>query len=303
MMFGEYGAWLNPVDEDAARIEYATEAEELGYGTVWLGLGQRDESGLRLVERVLDATRRVTVATAIVNMWTNDPTALAASFRRLQDRHPGRFLLGVGVGHPESIAGFRSPYERMTSFLDALDAGGVPDDRRVLAALGPRALRLAAGRAAGSHPYLTVPAHTGEARRVLGPGPLLAPAQTVVVEPDPVLARERGRAFVRDPYLRRSNYVNNLLRHGYHESDVADGGSDRLIDELIPHGNPETVIAGLGAHLAAGADHVAIQVLGAPGEGPMPGLRALAKNLALPSNAPAKPEDSPPKHDTERRLS
>ncbi|HEY4452967.1 MAG TPA: TIGR03620 family F420-dependent LLM class oxidoreductase [Pseudonocardiaceae bacterium] len=279
MTLGTYGAWLSPVDDDAARIKYAAEAEDLGYGTVWLGLGQRDEGGLRLVEQVLDATSRVTVATAIVNMWTNDPTALAASFSRLRDRHPGRFLLGVGVGHPESIAGFRSPYERMASFLDALDAGGVPADRRVLAALGPRALRLAADRAAGTHPYLTVPAHTREARRVLGSGPVLAPEQTVVVEPDSVLARERGRAFVRDPYLRRSNYVNNLLRHGYAEIDVADGGSDRLIDELIPHGNPETVAAALGAQLAAGADHVAIQVLPAAGEGPMPGLRVLARQL------------------------
>jgi probable F420-dependent oxidoreductase len=299
MRLGRYGAWLNPVDDDATRIEYAIEAEALGYGAVWLGLGQRDESELHLVERVLDATREVVVATAIVNMWTNDPTALAASFCRVRDRHPGRFLLGVGVGHPESIAGFRSPYERMATFLDALDAGGVPDDRRVLAALGPRALRLAADRAAGSHPYLTVPAHTREARRLLGSGPLLAPEQTVVVEPDPVQARARGRAFVRDPYLGRSNYVNNLLRNGYGEADVADGGSDRLIDDLVPHGSPETVAAGLGAHLAAGADHVAIQVLPATGEGPMPGLRALAKEMGLPgTNPPVKLEDGRSLYDT-----
>nr|WP_236794843.1 TIGR03620 family F420-dependent LLM class oxidoreductase [Amycolatopsis sp. GM8] len=276
---GRYGAWLHPLDGDAARIEYAVEAEDLGYGTVWLGLGQRDESDLRLAERVLDATRHVVVGTAIVNMWTNDPATLARSYRRLEARHPGRFLLGAGVGHPESIAGYRSPYQRMESFLDTLDAGGVPGDRRVLAALGPRALRLAGARAAGSHPYLTVPAHTRTARRLLGPGPLLAPEQTVVVDPDPVEARRRGRAFVGDPYLRLSNYVNNLLRHGYDETDIVDGGSDRLIDTLIPHGTPDTVAAALAAHLAAGADHVAVQVLPAPGEGPMPGLRALAHRL------------------------
>jgi probable F420-dependent oxidoreductase len=167
LSLGRYGAWLNPVDDDAARIGYAIEAEALGYGTVWLGLGQRDESDLRLVERVLDATSHVVVATAIINMWTNDPAAIATSYGRLQDRHPGRFLLGAGVGHPESITGYRSPYQRMESFLDALDVGGMPDSRRVLAALGPRALRLAADRAAGSHPYLTVPAHTRTARRLL----------------------------------------------------------------------------------------------------------------------------------------
>jgi len=279
IMLGQYGAWLNPADDDAARVEYAIDAEDLGYGTVWLGLGQRDESDLGLVERVLGATSRVVVATAIVNMWTNDPATLARSYRRLQDRHPERFLLGAGVGHPESIAGYRSPYQRMESFLDALDAGGVPDDRRVLAALGPRALRLAAGRSAGTHPYLTVPAHTRTARRVLGPGPLLAPEQTVVVDADPVEARRQGRAFVRDPYLRRSNYVNNLLRHGYAETDVMGGGSDRLIDDLVVHGTTETVAAGLAAHLAAGADHVAVQVLPTPGQGPMPALRALAHRM------------------------
>lgn len=216
---GTYGAWLNPVDDDACRIGYAAEAEQLGYGTVWLGLGQRDESDLRLVEQVLDA-------------------------------------------------------------------GGVPNQRCVLAALGPRALRLAAARGAGSHPYLTVPAHTREARRLLGPGPLLAPEQTVVVEPDPVEARGRGRAFVDDPYLRRSNHVNNLLRHGYEEVDVANGGSDRLIDDLVPHGGPDAVAAAVRAQLAAGADHVAIQVLPAPGDGPMPGLRAIAGEMGLPGTIP-----------------
>ena len=276
MRLGRYGAWLNPVDDDAARIKHAVEAERLGYGTVWLGLGVRDESELRLVEQVLDATSDVVVATAIINMWNNDPATLAASYLRLEDRHPGRFLLGAGVGHPEANAGYSSPYQRMVSFLDVLDAGGVPDDRRILAALGPRSLRLAADRAVGSHPYLIVPAHTRAARAVLGSGPLLAPEHTVVVDTDSVEARRRVRAFVREPYLRMSNYVNNLLRHGYDATDVEGMGSDRLIDDLVLHGTPDTVAAGLDAHLAAGADHVAIQVLPARGEGPMPGLRALA---------------------------
>nr|WP_211771837.1 LLM class F420-dependent oxidoreductase [Kutzneria sp. CA-103260] len=279
MSLGRYGAWLNPVYDDPSRIDHAVEAEALGYGTVWLGLGQRDESGLRLVEQVLDATGHVVVATAIVNMWTNDPAALASSYHRVQARHPDRFLLGIGLGHPESIAGYRSPHQRMESFLDTLDAEGLPGDRRILAALGPRTLRLAVDRSVGSHPYLTVPAHTLAARRLLGPSPLLAPEQTVVVDTDPAEARRRGREFVSDPYLRRSNYVNNLLRHGYDESDVAGGGSDRLIDGLVPHGTPETVAAALAGHLDAGADHVAVQVLPRPGEGPMPGLRALASQL------------------------
>jgi probable F420-dependent oxidoreductase len=278
---GRHGAWLNPIDDDTARTEYAVEAEALGYGTVWLGLGTRDESDLRLAERVLDATKHIVVATAIVNMWTNDPVTLAGSYHRLQQRHPDRFLLGIGVGHPESITGYSSPYQRMTSFLDALDAEHVPSDRRILAALGPRALRLAAERAAGSHPYLAVPAHTRDARQLLGPG-LLAPEQTVVVEADADEARRRARAFLREPYLRLSNYVNNLLRHGYGQADVTDGGSDRLVDDLVPHGDPAAVAAKVDAQLAAGADHVGIQVLPAPGQGPMPGLRALATQLVTP---------------------
>nr|WP_116176440.1 TIGR03620 family F420-dependent LLM class oxidoreductase [Kutzneria buriramensis] len=279
MALGRYGAWLHPVYDDSSRIEQAVEAEALGYGAVWLGLGQRDVSDLRLVERVLDATSHVTVATAIVNMWTNDPVALAASYHRLSPAHRDRLLLGIGLGHPESTTGYRSPRRRMESFLDTLDAEGLPAAHRILAALGPRTLRLAAGRAAGSHPYLTVPAHTRAARRLLGPGPLLAPEQTVVVDADPPEGRRRGRDFVAEPYLRLSNYVNNLLRHGYAEADVTGDGSDRLIDDLVPHGTPEAVAAALDRHLDAGADHVAIQVLPRPGDGPMPALRALAGRI------------------------
>jgi probable F420-dependent oxidoreductase len=276
---GLFGAWLHPSFDDPARVTLAAEAEQLGYQTVWLGLGRRDASDLRLAERILDATEHVTVATGIVNMWTNDAALVARSFHRLEDRHPGRFLLGVGVGHPESVADYRSPYASMVAYIDSLDAAGVPADRRVLAALGPKALRLSAERTAGTHPYLTVPAHTRAAREILGQGPLLAPEHKVVVTRDATRARDIGRAFVADPYLRLSNYTNNLLRLGYTPDDIADGGSDRLIDDLVLHGEPEAIAAGLHAHLSAGADHVAIQVLTEPGGSPMPGLRNLAAAL------------------------
>ena len=276
---GTFGAWLNPKYDDAARIDFAAEAEALGYGTVWLGLGQRDLGEFELVERVLDNTGQIVVATAIVNMWTNDPAMVAESYGRIQARYPDRFLLGLGVGHPESVAGYRSPYQMMVSYLDTLDTAGVPADRRILAALGPRTLRLAADRAAGSHPYLTVPAHTRAARRELGPEPLLAPEHAAVISGDEQQARSIGRDFVSDPYLRRSNYVNNLRRHGYSADDVADGGSDRLIDDLVPNGAPEAIAARLGEHLEAGADHVAVQILHEPAQSPMPGYRALSKPL------------------------
>lgn len=279
MRLGSFGAWLNPVYADDERVEFAAEAEGLGYGTVWLGLGQRDESDLRLVSRVLDATTHVVVGTAIINMWTNDPVRLAASFTRAEERHPGRLLLGIGIGHPESISQFTSPYDALASFLDSLDAEGVPAGRRVLASLGPRGLRLAAARAAGSHPYLTVPEHTRRARSILGDGPLLAPEQTVVLQEDPERARAAGRDFIADPYLRRSNYTSTMRRYGFDEADVAGRGSDRLIDALARHGTAETVARDLRLHLDAGADHVAVQALPLDGEGPMPALRALAPLL------------------------
>lgn len=276
---GTIGAWLNPVHGDGARLRYAVEAEALGYGTVWLGLGVAPVPELELVERVLDATETVTVATAIVNMWTNDAAEIARSYQRIAAKHPDRFLLGVGVGHPEAVKTYQRPIDKIVEYLDGLDAGGVPAERRVLAALGPKALALAADRAAGSHPYLTVPEHTHRARAALGPDRLLVPEQTVVVETDPAAARAIARPFLRTPYLSLRNYVNNLLSLGFTEADVAGGGSDRLVDALVPHGTPAEIGASVLRHVEAGADHVGIQVLAAPGADPMPGYRALAEVL------------------------
>lgn len=280
---GSFGAWFNPAFDDDSRVRFTVEAEALGYGTAWLGMGRRADPDLTLVQRALDASGSIVVATAIVNMWANDPAVTAAVYRRIVDRHPGRFLLGVGIGHPESIGRYALPYDTMVSYLDALDAGGVPAQGRVLAALGPRALRLARDRTAGTHPYLVVPDHTRWAREHLGPGPLLAPEQAVVLDTDRDRARRTARDFVAGPYLQRRNYVANLLRHGFGPDDVAGRGSDRLIDNLVLHGGPESVRSGLQAHLDAGADHVGIQVVTGSGADPMPAYRALAAVLPVGS--------------------
>jgi len=161
----------------------------------------------------------------------------------------------------------------------ALDAGGVPPDRRILAALGPRTLRLAVERTLGTHPYLVVPDHTRAARQMVGPGVVIAPEHKVVLDTDPDRARAIGRAFVSDPYLKLSNYTSNLRRYGYTEADIDGGGSDRLIDALVLHGSPDVIAAGLCSHLDAGADHVAIQVLTVNGNDPIPGYRQLARVL------------------------
>jgi probable F420-dependent oxidoreductase len=276
---GRLGAWLHPGYGDVARTEFAVEAEALDYSAVWLGLGTASVADLSAVEKILAATESIVVATAIVNMWTNDPQAVAASYRRLASTYGDRFLLGIGIGHPEAVATYRKPYATMVEYLDQLDAGGVPVDGRILAALGPRALRLAAARTLGTHPYLVVPEHTREARATLGPGVVIAPEQTVVLDPDPDTARKIARAFVSDPYLTLSNYTNNLRRYGYPDADLDGQGSDRLIDALVPHGTTEAVAARLLSHLAAGADHIGVQILTADGASPMPGYRALAHVL------------------------
>lgn len=276
---GRFGAWLHPGYGDVARTEFSVEAEELGYPTVWLGLGTASVADLGFAEKILEATESIIVATAIVNMWTNDADTVAASYRRLASIYGDRFLLGVGIGHPEAVATYRKPYATMVDYLDRLDTGGVPVEGRILAALGPRALRLAADRALGTHPYLVVPEHTREARAMLGPGVVIAPEQTVVLDPDPDSARKIARAFVSDPYLSLTNYTNNLRRYGYTDADLGGQGSDRLIDALVPHGPTDAVATRLHAHLEAGADHVGVQILTADGASPMPGYRALAESL------------------------
>lgn len=270
---GRIGIWRRASALDA---DLAVEVERLGYGAIWIGGSPAGD--LRLAESLLEATERIAVATGIVNMWKDDADTVARAYHRVATAHPGRFLLGVGIGHPEASREYAKPYDTIVSYLDTLDAEGVPVQDRVLAALGPKVLRLSAERTAGAHPYLTTPEHTRQARETLGAGPLLAPEQKVVLDTDPQRARAIGRPVVRNPYLDRVNYRNSLLRLGWEESDLDDGGSDRLIDALAVHGDVETVAAGLTAHLDAGADHVCLQAL-SEDDDPLPSYRALADAL------------------------
>lgn len=271
---GRYGIWVGQRD---LRPELAAEAEALGYGAVWIGGSPPGD--LALAEAMLDATERITIATGIVNMWASPAEELAASYRRVEATHPGRLLLGVGVGHPEATREYRSPFATVVAYLDALDAGGVPVGRRVLAALGPKVLRLAAERTAGAHPYLTTPEHTRRARELIGAGVLLAPEHKVVLDTDAQRAHALGRQRVENPYLHLRNYRANLLRLGWSEADLDDGGSDALIDALVAHGDAATVASRLTGHLDAGADHVCAQVLTPPGADAVPALRELSAAL------------------------
>jgi probable F420-dependent oxidoreductase len=231
-----------------------------------------------LVEHLLDTTQHIAVATGIVNVWKDDAATVGASYHRVTARHPGRFLLGLGIGHPEATQDYQHPYAKLVSYLDQLDELKVPAGGRVLAALGPRVLRLSAERAAGAHPYLVTPEHTRQARQILGDGPLLAPEQKLVFETDPERARAIGRPYVQNPYLGLTNYLSNLRRLGWTDADLAGGGSDALIDALAVHGDAAAIARGVTAHLDAGADHVATQVLNPD---PLPALRALAGQLQL----------------------
>jgi probable F420-dependent oxidoreductase len=251
--FASFGMGVTP-DE-------ATAIEALGYGAVWVAGSPPAE--LDWVEPNLAATSALKLATGIVNIWTARPEAVAASFHRIEKAYPGRFLLGLGVGHPEADAQFAKPVAALNAYLDVLDAHGVPQERRVLAALGPQVLRLSARRSAGAHPVLVTPEHTAEARRILGPDAFLAPAVPVVPTTDVEQARAVGRKTL-EFYLGLSNYLNNWKRLGFTEEDLTGPGSDRLVDALIVYGTPETIAARLKEHLDAGADHVPVQLLTSP---------------------------------------
>jgi probable F420-dependent oxidoreductase len=273
---GRIGIWQHA---STLSPEVVAEVEALGYGAIWIGGSPGGDLGV--VENLLDTTHHIAVATGIVNVWKDDAATIGADYHRITARHPGRFLLGLGIGHPEATTEYQQPYAKLVSYLDELDEVKVPAEGRALAALGPRVLRLAAERSAGAHPYLVTPEHTRQARQILGPGPLLAPEQKVVLDTDPERARALGRPRVQKPYLGLTNYVSNLRRLGWTDADLADGGSDALIDALVVHGDAGAVGRGVTAHLDAGADHVAVQVLGPD---LLPTLRALAGVLGLASS-------------------
>lgn len=267
---GTYGVWQRVSDTEA---ETAQQVEALGFGSLWIGGSPGGE--LSEIEALLAATDSMTVATGIVNMWRDDAETIARSYHRIAERYPNRFLLGVGVGHPESTSEYRKPYETMVGYLDRLASAGVPGDHMILAALGPRALNLAADRTLGSHPYFTTPRHTRMARQIVGDGPILAVCQTVVVDPDRDRARQLARRFA-SRYLALVNYRNSLLREGWAKADLDDGGSDALIDEVVLTGDAATVASGIVAHIEAGADNVNIQALG---DQPVEAYRSLAVEL------------------------
>lgn len=272
MDIGRIGIWTSALDRQPAPVARwaARQIEDLGYGALWVGEAARREAFAN-ASLLLAATERLVVATGIANIWARDPMAMAAGQRTLAEAWDGRFLLGLGVSHDRLVEPRGHHYERplsaMRQYLDAMDAAPylapAPDPTRlvrVLGALRPRMIALAAERAHGAHPYLVPVEHTERARQILGPDKLLCPEVAVVVTSDPEVARRVGRAHLQT-YLQLANYRANLASLGFDDRDLAGAGSDRLVDAVVPWGSAEEIARRLGEHLEAGADHVAIQVL------------------------------------------
>ena len=276
MDIGTFGVWTSFRPFGAERAgEAAKIVEQLGYGTWWVG-GSPHVPDIR---PVLEATTALVAATGILNVWINDPAETAAADAAMRADFPGRFMLGIGIGHPEATSDYRRPLTAMRTFLDGLDAAPAPPpvEERALAALGPKMLDLAGERAAGTHSYFVPVEHTRAARARLGPGKLVAPELACVIDTDPVRARAVARDYAQ-LYLGLRNYTQNLLGLGFTEADIAGGGSDRLIDAVIPHGSAEQIAEVARAHLDAGADHVCVQPLGEEGV-PRASWTALAQAL------------------------
>jgi probable F420-dependent oxidoreductase len=269
---GRVGAWsfaLETLPAERER-EMVAEIERLGYGAIWIPEAVTSKEAFGHSALLLGATDRVVVATGIANVWARDPVAMANGSRTLSDAHPGRFLLGIGVSHEGSVRRrgerYERPFTKMRGYLDAMERAtwSAPEPEappwRMLAALGPRMLELAAERTLGAHPYFVPVEHTAFARERLGPGPVLAVEQTAVLETDPERARRAARAFATD-YLDTPNYAANLRRMGWSDADIAGQGSDAVIDAVVVWGDAHRIARRVREHLDAGADHVCVQVV------------------------------------------
>ena len=277
MDLGEYGIWTTyrTIAQEQAG-EAAALVESLGFGAFWLGGSPR----LASVRPLLEGSERIAVATGIVNVWQYEPQALAAEYGELAGEYAERLLLGIGIGHPEATSEYAMPLAKMNSFLDGLDAAlpSVPRERRCLSALAPGMLELSARRGIGAHTYFVPVEHTRWARELLGPDALIATELACVLDEDRERARGAARSYA-EGYLRLSNYTRSLRRFGFGDSDLEDGGSERLLDAVVPCGSAEQIAEVARAHREAGADHVCVQPVGVPGI-PREQWTALAAALA-----------------------
>jgi probable F420-dependent oxidoreductase len=287
---GRVGSWLGVLaSTPAADVrDGVRRLEELGYSAVWLNDSDGVKDPFVHAAMMLGATERLKIATGIANIWGRDATTTLNATFTLAEAHPGRFVLGLGVGHQALVNArghmYGKPLSAMREYLDALDAidyrAPMPAQPvpLVLAGLRDRMLTLSAERTSGAHPYFTPVEHTAHARQVLGPEALLAPEVSVVVDPAPESARARARRFT-ERYLQLPNYTNNLRALGFGDDELEGSGSDRLVDAIVLHGDAATVAGRVREHLEAGADHVAVQPVATDLAGALEALEQLAPLL------------------------
>jgi probable F420-dependent oxidoreductase len=287
---GRVGVWLGPIALATAEDERAAISRigELGYGAAWFGETPAGREALSHAALLLASSERIVIATGIANIWARDAAAAINGANTLNEAYEERFVLGLGVSHAPAVEfrghDYTKPLTAMRDYLDAIEGSTyrAPAPAHpspvVLAALRPRMLELAREETAGAHPYFVPPAHTAAARAILGPEPLLAPEQVVVLETDPARAREIGRHHMAI-YLALPNYLNNLRELGFKEDDFADGGSDRLVDAIVAWGDEGAIAARVREHLQAGADHVAVQAYADDASSSLAQLEALAPML------------------------
>jgi len=253
---------------------FAKRVETWGYGALWIpeAVGREVFSASAWL---LANTSDLVVASGIANIYARDPISAAAAQKGLNEQSGGRFLLGLGVSHIPLVEGVRrheygKPVATMRAYLQAMaeapykSVAPAEKPKTILAALGPKMLELSARQTDGAHPYNVTPEHTREARSILGADKLLCVEQAALLESNPAKARARAREFLA-VYMGLPNYVNNWKRLGFTDTDIAAGGSDRLIDAVIVWGNEQTIRARIDEHWKAGADHVCVQAIGEQG--------------------------------------
>jgi probable F420-dependent oxidoreductase len=281
------GVWTSKfgvASHDEVR-ELAVAADACGFSSIWVPESTWADPFV-IAALVLSTTRRIEVCSGVARIHGRQPQTMMNAWAALSAWFPGRFTLGLGVSHEASVermgATYVRPLDSLRRYLKRLDAAsyhgydGAPR-RRVLAALGPGMLQLAAEQAAGAHSYNVPVEHTAFARGVLGDGPLLVPEVKVLFERDP----DRARAIIRQqvgPSLALPNYAENLVRLGYSDEDVA-ARADRVLDALVAWGDDAHIVERIQAHLEAGADRVAVQVLDSVGVSTTDAWRRLAKVL------------------------
>jgi probable F420-dependent oxidoreductase len=289
MKLGKLGIWAFFDALTAAEsAAFARRIEQWGYSAVWMpesfGRDVIAQSGWLLAN-----TSTLVVASGIANIYGRDPMTMHAGQMGLNEQSGGRFLLGLGVSHSAIVNDVRGhdygkPVETMSKYLTAMKT--VPYNapppaetpQTVVAALGPKMIALSRDQADGAHTYNVSPTHTAQARKILGPGKQLCVEQMVVLEPDPARAREAARKTLTF-YFTLPNYVNNWTRMGFTEADYTNGGSDRLIDDIVAWGDEAAIIKRIEQHWEAGADHVCIQTLSSSPDGKAPSASGTDEKL------------------------